>query len=79
MEMIKITEEETDISNQEARYIYGYLRKKYCNDSVHDLDVVLNSLCFSLLRMIHMHVEPRDRMAMVGIINQILQNGIQKD
>jgi len=79
MEQIPITDEETKIAHEESAYLFGYLRKKYCNDNVHDLDIVLNSLCFSLLRMMHSNVRPNDRSIMIGIINKILQEGILKD
>lgn len=76
---IDITQQETKIANEEAAYIFGYLRKKYCNDNIHDLDIVLNSLCFSLLRMMHSHVRPKDRAMMIGIINNVLEKGILQD
>lgn len=79
MENIPITKNENETANQEALFIYGYLRKKYCNDNVKDLDIVLNSLCFSLIRMIHLHVGSKDRAAMIQIINNILRNGINEN
>ena len=80
MKKIDITREEEKISNDEAAYLFGYLRKKYLNtESVHGLDIILNSLSFALLRMIHLHVRPEDHYMMVEIINQILSHGIKED
>lgn len=79
MEKIEITEKERDIANEEAMYLYGYLRKKYANENCQDLDILLNSLCFALLRMILMHVNPSDYISMVKIINTILMEEIKKD
>jgi hypothetical protein len=77
-ENIPITKDETEIANDEARYIFGYLRKKYCNDSTSDLDIVLNSLCFALLRLIKLSVAPDDHEAMVKIITDILMKEVKR-
>lgn len=77
MNEIPITKDETKIANEESYYLFGYLRKKYCNENCTDFDIILNSLSFALLRMIHLTVRPEDKEAMVGIINQILMKGIQ--
>jgi len=69
---IPITKEENEIANEESLYIYGYLRKKYCNENVKDLDIVLNSLCFALCRLIQTNVGKKDAPAMIEIINKIL-------
>ena len=79
MEQIPITKDECKIANEEGAYLFGYLRKKYCNDNIHDLDIVLNSLCFALLRMMHSNVRPKDRPMMIGIINKVLEEGILED
>lgn len=79
MEHIPITKEESETANEEAAYIYGYLRKKYANESVAHLDIVLNSLCFALLRMIHNNVIKEDRKLMVGVITAILTKELRKD
>ena len=72
MTKIPISKEESKIANEESLYIYGYLRKKYCNDNIKDLDIVLNSLCFALCRLIQTHVGKKDASAMIEIINKIL-------
>lgn len=73
-----ITEEETKIANEEARYIYDSLRKKYCNESVRDLDIIMNALCFALLRMTHINVGKNDREYFINnVIMQILNKGIE--
>lgn len=78
MKEIPITEKETKIANEEAMYLYGYLRKKYCNESVKDLDIIMNSLCFALLRMTNMHVDSKDRKFFIEqIVVQILRKGIE--
>lgn len=79
MEQIDITNEETKIANEEGAYLYGYLRKKYSNESTSHLDILLNSLSFALLRMIHLHVRKKDREMMVKVVNEILLQGIKQD
>lgn len=78
-ENIKITKEEDEICNEESRYLYGYLRKKYCNDNVHDLDIILNSLCFSILRLAKIHVDDKDRKYFFEkIVFRILKQGMEQ-
>lgn len=78
MQLIPITKEEDKKANEESIYLYGYLRKKYCNENVSDLDIILNSLCFSILRLIHHHVSDSEREVMIDkIIIPILKNGIK--
>lgn len=80
MKEVDITQEETSISNEEAIYLFGYLRKKYLNiESCSGLDIILNSLSFALLRLIHFYVRAEDHDRMVEIINIILKKGIKKD
>ena len=55
---IPITKEETRIANEESLYLFGYLRKKYANENTKDLDIILNSLVFALLRLMHHYVNP---------------------
>ncbi len=56
------------------------MRKKYLNiESCSGLDIILNSLSFALLRLIHFYVRAEDHDRMVEIINIILKKGIKKD
>lgn len=77
MHNINITEEETKIANDEARLIYGYLVKKYCNENTRDYDIVLNSIAFAALRLIHLRVRKEDHSSMVKIFLHILEEGIK--
>jgi hypothetical protein len=77
MQGINITPEETKVANDEGRLIFGYLRKKYCNDNIRDLDIVLNSIAFAALQLIHLNVRAEDRPSMVEIFTNILREGIK--
>ena len=80
MKDIPLTKEEERIANEESIVLFGHLRKKYCNDSVSDLDIILNSLCFALLRLVHAYVPPKDRQFMLRtVIIPILEKGIVKE
>lgn len=80
MEPIDITLDENEIANKEAIYLFGYLRKKYCNENIKDLDIVLNSLCFSLLLLIHHNVGQKDRKYFLdSVVMEILKNGIKQN
>lgn len=72
MNKIGITKEENEIAEKESIFIFGYLRKKYCNNSISDLDIILNSLIFSLGRLIISHVSSKDYSRMVELINTSL-------
>ena len=76
---IDITKEEDDICNAEAVYLYGYLRKKYCNENIQDLDIIMNSLCFALLRLVHHCVKKSERKKMALIIHQIILNNLDEE
>jgi hypothetical protein len=81
MDKVPITNYESKIANEESAYLYGHLRKKYCNTQITNsaLDICLNSLCFALLRMIHEYVPPKDREIFIEkIIMRILMEGIEK-
>ena len=74
---INITTEEEKIANDEGKMIYGYLRKKYCNDNCSDHDIVLNSIAFAAVQLIKLHVRPEDWPGAVEIFNHILKEGIK--
>ncbi len=79
MPNIRISEEENKISNEEAIYIWGYLRKKYSNDNIKDLDIVLNSICFALLRLIISNVHKKDRQYFLdSVVMPILIEGLKR-
>jgi hypothetical protein len=77
MDFPNITDDENKISEQEGFKIFGYLRKKYCNNSVSDLDIVMNSLCVALVRHGKIFVEPEDYGNYLAIINKILKNNLK--
>lgn len=76
MQNINITAEETKIANDEARLIFGYLRKKYCNENVRDLDIVLNSIMFAACHLLNLSVDAKDRPAMIEIMKGILEKSL---
>lgn len=79
MNEIPITDIEKQTANKEALYLFGYLRKKYCNENISDLDIILNSLCFALLRLIYSNVEKKDRQYFLeSIVFEILKKGINQ-
>jgi hypothetical protein len=79
MEPIPIKEEENKIANEESIYLYGYLRKKYCNDNIKDLDIVMNSLCFALCRLIAMHVAKGEEHILIEIIKKTIESPFLKE
>lgn len=76
---IPITNEETEIAQGESLYIYGYLKKKYCNENMKDLDIILNSLCFSLLRLMNQNIDKNDHKYFIELIIKILKKNIKDD
>lgn len=81
MDKVPITDYENKIANEEARLLFGYLMKKYCNEeiTISGLDKVLNSLCFALVRVIIRYVPLKDREYFINnIIVNILKEGIDK-
>jgi hypothetical protein len=60
MEFPDTTKEEDKISEDEAFRIFGELRKRYCNENCRDLDIVLNSLCFALVRLFELNTNKVD-------------------
>lgn len=79
MESIECTEEENEISSQEGLRIFGELRKKYCNNSVRDLDIVLNSLCCALVRLGKLNTGKGDENNFASLIHRIILDNMLKD
>ena len=77
MEFPKTTKEEDKICYEEGFRIFGELRKKYSNNNVRDLDIVLNSLCAALARLTEINVRPADHQTFIGLIAQILTKNLK--
>lgn len=78
MKPIQITKNEAAIANEEAIYLYGYLRKKYANSTVQDLDIIMNALCFALCRLIKMHVAEGEEHILIDIIYHNIKKEFEK-
>ncbi len=79
MPNIRISEEENKISNEESIYIWGYLRRKYCNDTIKDRDIILNSLCFALVNLTLSAVHKKDRQYFLdSVVMPILIEGLKR-
>jgi hypothetical protein len=77
MDFTNITDDENKISEQEGFKIFGYLRKKYGNNSVSHIDIILNSLCAALVRHGKCFVAPEDYGKYFDLINKILKNNLK--
>lgn len=77
MEFPKTTREEDVIANEEAFRIYGELRKKYPDGSVRDLDIILNSLCFSIARLFLLNSLPMDKENCIELVGKILRENLK--
>lgn len=72
MEFPNTTSEEDKISYQEGFRIFGELRKKYSNQNIRDLDIVLNSLCFAIVRLGKLNTIKGDEEAFSDLVKQII-------
>ena len=77
MEFPETTQEENSIAFQEGFRIYGELRKRYPNNNVTDLDIILNSLCAALIRMCELNTHKKDQKNYVPLIHKILTNNLR--
>lgn len=76
MEHPKTTSEEDKIAEQEGYRIFGELRKKHSNNNIHDLDIVLNSLCAALTRLAHLNTRPDDYHNFIKLVSGILMKNL---
>ena len=76
MEFPKTTEEEDKIAEGEGFRIMADLRKRYSNDNVRDLDIVLNSLCAALVRLGHLSTRKQDKIGFLSLINSIISQNL---
>jgi hypothetical protein len=67
----KTTPEEDAISTQEGLRIFGELRKKYSNNNIRDLDIVLNSLVAALVYLAYYNVGKTDIEVFGDLIRKI--------
>lgn len=77
MEFPKLTEMENKIAFDEAFRIFGELRKKYSNNNPHDLDIVLNSLCFALVRLFKLNCRKEDAEGCAELVKQVLLDNLK--
>lgn len=78
MHFPKTTKEEDKICEEESFRIFGELRKKHSNNSVHDLDILLNTFCLCLVRLGYTNVGKKDAEAYVGLIQKIVRENLFK-
>ena len=79
MEFPNTSREEDVISSDEAFRIIGELRKKYSNHSIRDLDIILNTLCFSLCKLAQLNVGEDDYEKFAELVyKNIIKNLIAK-
>lgn len=57
--------------------IFLNLRNKYPEDTVKDLDIILNSLCAALILLIKNRVDESNHLAMVQLIHKILSHNVR--
>lgn len=79
MEFPQTTKEEDDIAEAEGFRIFGELRKRYSNDNMRDMDIVLNSLCCALIRLGHLSTRKEDKIGYLSLINQIINQNLWTD
>lgn len=77
MELPKITEEEDKISYEEGVAIFAVLRKKYSNNRIRDLDIVLNSLCCALVQLAKLNTHPSDAERFGELIKKIIVQNLK--
>ncbi len=78
MEFPKTTKEENKIAHEEGIRIFGELRKKYSNNNIRDLDIVLNSLCAALVRLTRLNVTEPDYDSFTQLIKDIILKNLRK-
>lgn len=64
--------------NNAGKGIYLYLKDKYPEEAVHDLDIILNSLCIALTHLTISRVDPDDFEAFLQLIHKILSNNLRQ-
>lgn len=79
MELPKTTEEENKICYQEGLRIFAELRKRYCNESCSHLDIVLNSLCFALVRLFSLTTKKVDYEACGELVKKIIVENLKEN
>jgi hypothetical protein len=77
MEFPKTTKKEDQTAWKEGLRIYGELRKRYGNESVSHLDIILNSLCFSIVRLFALHSHKIDAEASSELVKQIVSKNLK--
>lgn len=78
MDFLTILKEEDTLCHEESLRIIGELRKKYSNDSIKDLDIIFNILCFSLCRLAELNVAPKDYNYFIQLVANIMQKKLMK-
>lgn len=72
-----ISDEDSKIASDLGLDIFLNLRNKYPDDTVKDLDIILNSLCAALILLIKNRVEESYHLDMVQLINKILIHNVK--
>lgn len=76
MDFPKTTKEEDRIAYEEGVSIFGQIRTKYPDQSLHHLDIILNSLCMALVQQAYTSVGPKDWDAYAELVFKIVKNNL---
>lgn len=79
MEFPNTTKEEDIICSEEGLKLFSYLRKKYSNENVRDLDIVLNSLCYGLIRLFQLNSRKEDAEICAELVKKIILKNLKKN
>lgn len=63
--------------NEESAYIFNHIRNKYPADSILDIDMCLNALCFALLRLRDTSVNQKNHEEFADLVKEILSINIK--
>jgi hypothetical protein len=61
---------------EDGKRIYNDMRRKYPNDTIEDLDNILNGLCAALTCLIGANVESDNRKVMIQLVHKILSQNL---
>lgn len=74
----KTTKDEDKIATEEGIKIFSELRKKYSNENIRDLDIVLNSLIFALVQLAYCNVGEKDAERFGDLIRDVFVVNLKK-
>lgn len=68
--------EENETNLQNGKVLYYSLKLKYPNQTIEDLDSILNSLCAALICLIGDSVDKDDYQSMLQLVHKILNKNL---